>query len=119
MPEPRMNCTIIKNGNIDESKILVSYNDAIYIKKLSESYCTGDFICKIDEAYIIKNGYITDRVYNHFLKDNALNVFHNIDLIGNNLELSKCLCNSNSGTIYVEHGAPTISFNNLMITDSM
>jgi len=60
------------------------------------------------------NGIKTDIGASFYIEDNASSFLNNV-LIANDLRIKPGLCNSGSGMLYIEYGAPIICFNDINI----
>lgn len=110
-PEPRMYCTYVENGYDPIEKIFGSVDNGIFIKSLGEAYVnhgSGDFESIVQEGYLIKNGKIKEPIYGIKIMENAGNFLKNIQYISDDLEIVPSMCHSNSGSVFVEYGSPTI-----------
>lgn len=110
-PTSRMTNTFILNGNSNLDDMIASTEYGLYAKKLgggSVNTTTGDFNFAVVEGYIVKNGVITTPVKGATLIGNGGSVLHDIDMVGNNLELARGMCGSVSGTIPAALGQPAL-----------
>ena len=114
----RMSNTFLKEGNNSFEDIIKSVEDGYYVKNIVGGVVdtiSGNFSFNCIETYKKKNGIIdySECYDNLSLIGNTITVLNNIDMIGNDLELSCGICGSESGFIYTTVGQPTIRINNI------
>ena len=76
---------------------------------------TGEFNFGCSEAYIIRDGKIAEPVRGASLIGSGKEILLNIDMVGNDLELSQGMCGSVSGSIPVDVGQPTIRLSEITV----
>ena len=76
---------------------------------------TGEFNFAVNEAYVIRNGKICEPVKGATLVGKGNDVLMNIDRVGNDLKLAQGMCGSESGTIPVDVGQPTIRVQDITV----
>jgi len=117
-PTSRMNNTYIAPGKSTHDEIIAATKLGIYAKSFgggSVDPSTGDFNFGCTEAYIIKDGKITEPVRGATLIGNARDILKHIDMVGNDLALGQGMCGSVSGSIPVNVGQPTIRVDEIIV----
>ena len=116
-PEPRMYRTYVGNGNCTVAQALSDVEYGFYIEHISRAYCNfyeGKVFINVSKAKIIKHGQITDIPATFYISCD-ISEFLNVKCICDDLTFVPGICHSTSGSIYVEHGSPTLSFHNINI----
>lgn len=111
IPTSRMTNTFIASGNDKKEDIIKNTEYGIYAKYMgggSVNTSTGDFNFAVNEAYIIKNGKITEPVRGATLIGKGEDVLKSIDMVSDNLALAEGMCGASSGSIPVNVGQPMI-----------
>ncbi|WP_252503070.1 TldD/PmbA family protein [Sporosarcina sp. Marseille-Q4943] len=117
-PTARMSNTYLLPGEHDFDFLFEGIVKGVYIKELTEGaidVATGKYQAGIKEAFLIENGRIKDPITNQIVMGNALETLENLNLVGNDLKLSKQFCGAKSGRIPVSIGQPTVRYNFLTI----
>ena len=117
-PTSRMSNTYIANGKSTKEEIIASTKLGIYAVSFgggSVDPSTGDFNFGCDEAYIIKDGKITEPVRGATLVGNARDILKHIDMVGNDLAFGQGNCGSSSGSVPVNVGQPTIRVDEIVV----
>ncbi len=117
-PTSRMANTYICPGKSTPEEIIAATKLGLYAASLSGGSVnptTGEFNFGCSEAYIIRDGKICEPVRGASLIGSGAEVLMNIDMIGNDLEMSQGLCGAASGSIPVDIGQPTIRVQNILV----
>ncbi len=117
-PTSRMSNTYIMPGKSTPEEIIAATKLGLYAKSLSGGSVnplTGEFNFGASEAYIIRDGKICEPVRGASLIGSGAEVLMNIDMIGNDLEMSQGMCGAASGSIPVDIGQPTIRVQNILV----
>ena len=117
-PTSRMSNTYIMPGKNTPEEIIAATKLGLYAKSLnggSVNPITGEFNFGCSEAYIIRDGKICEPVRGASLIGSGAEVLMNIDMIGNDLEMSNGMCGAASGSIPVDIGQPTIRVQNILV----
>lgn len=117
-PTSRMSNTFICNGESTPEEIIKSIKLGLYAKTLSGGSVnpsTGEFNFGCSEAYIIRNGEIAEPVRGASLIGSGKEILMNIDMVGNDLDLSQGYCGAASGSIPVDVGQPTIRISEITV----
>ena len=117
-PTSRMSNTYIAAGKDDPEQIIKDTKLGIYVANFgggSVEPATGDFNFSASEAYIIRDGKITEMLKGCTLIGNASEILMNIDRVGNDLALGNGMCGAASGSIPVNVGQPTIRLKEITV----
>lgn len=117
-PTSRMSNTYIAPGKSTKEEIIKNTKLALYAVSFgggSVNPATGEFNFGCSEAYIVKDGKITEPVRGATLVGNARDILMHIDMVGNDLELGQGMCGSSSGSIPVNVGQPTIRVDEIVV----
>lgn len=118
IPTSRMTNTYIASGNDKKEDIIKNTEYGIYAKYMgggSVNTSTGDFNFSVNEAYIIKNGKITDPIRGATLIGKGEDVLKSIDMVSDNLKLAEGICGASSGSIPVNVGQPMIRVSEITV----
>lgn len=117
-PTSRMSNTYICAGDSTRDEIIANTEYGLYCTQMgggSVDTSTGDFNFAANEAYMIRNGKIAEPVRGATLIGKGQEILKNIDMVGNDLELSAGMCGSVSGNIPVTVGQPTIRVSSILV----
>ena len=117
-PTSRMSNTYIAPGKSTPEEIIKNTKLALYAVSFgggSVNPATGEFNFGCSEAYIVKDGKITEPVRGATLVGNARDILMHIDMVGNDLALGQGMCGSASGSIPVNVGQPTIRVDEIVV----
>lgn len=117
-PTSRMSNTYIAAGKSTPEEIIAATKLGLYAKSFaggSVNPTTGEFNFGCSEAYIIRDGKIAEPVRGASLIGSGKEILLNIDMVGNDLELSQGMCGSVSGSIPVDVGQPTIRLSEITV----
>jgi len=117
-PTSRMSNTYICNGESDPKDIIADTEYGLYCTKMgggSVDTSTGDFNFAVNEAFIVRNGKICEPVRGATLIGKGQEILNNIDMVGNDLQLSAGMCGSVSGNVPVTVGQPTIRVSSILV----
>ena len=117
-PTSRMSNTYIDNGSSTPEEIIAATDNGIYCTQMgggSVDTATGEFNFAVNEAYTIRGGKIAEPVRGATLIGKGPEVLMNIDMVGNDLELSAGMCGSVSGGVPVTVGQPTIRVSSILV----
>jgi TldD protein len=110
-PTSRMTNTYIENGDSTFDEIIAATQYGLYAKRLgggSVNPATGDFNFSVSEAYMIRDGKIAEPVRGASLVGTGPKALMEVDMVGDNLYREQGMCGSESGSIPVDVGQPTI-----------
>ena len=117
-PTSRMSNTFIDNGPYTTQEIIQATKKGLYAKKMgggSVNPITGEFNFAVQEAYLVEDGQIKERVKGATLIGNGAEVLLNIDMVGNNLLTAQGMCGSLSGSIPADVGQPCVRVRNITV----
>ncbi len=117
-PTSRMTNTYIANGTSTREEIIKATKLGIYAVSFaggSVDPSTGEFQFGCSEAYLIKDGKVTEPLRGATLIGKATDVLFHIDMIANDLALGQGNCGSSSGSIPVNVGQPTIRVDEITV----
>lgn len=117
-PASRMRNTFIERGNHSMEEILGSVTDGLYAKTMgggSVNPSTGQFNFAVQEAYLVKNGKITEPVKGATLIGTGPEIMSKISMVGKDLELMAGMCGSISGSIPTTVGQPPIKVDEILV----
>ncbi len=117
-PTSRMSNTYIAPGKYTEEEIIKATKLGIFAVSFSGGSvnpATGEFNFGCSEAYIVKDGKITEPVRGATLIGNARDILKHIDMVGNNLAFGQGMCGSVSGNVPVNVGQPTIRVDEIVV----
>lgn len=121
IPTSRMTNTYLLPGNNEIEEMISSISYGLYAKQMgggSVDPITGDFNFAVNEAYLIKNGKIDKMVKGASLIGNTLEVMSNIEMISNDFAADTGFCGSESGSVPVTCGQPTIKISSMLVGGS-
>lgn len=117
-PTSRMNTTYIAPGTDKFEDIIKDTKYGLFAKKLGGGTvvpATGEFNFAVQEGYMIEDGKLTKPVRGAMLIGHGKDVLFKIDRIADNLELGQGMCGSQSGSIPVDVGQPTIRVSSMTV----
>lgn len=118
IPTSRMTNTYIAPGNDKKDDIISSIDYGLYAKYMgggSVNTATGEFNFAVSEAYIIKNGEISEPVRGATLIGKGSEVLQKIDMISDNLSFSEGMCGASSGSVPVNVGQPMLRVSEITV----
>lgn len=117
-PTSRMSNTYIDNGTSTKEEIIEATKLGLYAKSFSGGSVnptTGEFNFACSEAYIIRDGKITEPVKGAILIGKGEEILPKIDMIANDLSLSQGMCGAASGSVRVNIGQPTLRISSITV----
>lgn len=117
-PTSRMSNTFIAAGSSKPEEIISDTENGLYCARMgggSVDTATGEFNFSVNEAYIIRNGKVCEPVKGATLVGKGSEVLLHIDRVGDDLVLSQGMCGSESGSIPVDVGQPTIRVSEITV----
>lgn len=117
-PASRMRNTFIDKGNHSLEEILATVDNGLYAKTMgggSVNPGTGEFNFAVQEAYLIKNGKISDAVKGATLIGSGADIMTKISMVGKDLTLMAGMCGSVSGSIPTTVGQPPIKVDEILV----
>ena len=110
-PIVRMSNTLIASGEHDPGEIISSVDRGLYVVRMGGGQVdtsSGDFVFKVNEAYLIENGKVTSPVRGATLIGNGPAVLKDIDMVGNDLGFDIGTCGKDGQHVPVSDAQPTI-----------
>ncbi len=117
-PASRMRNTFIEAGPHSREELIESMGDGLYAKQMgggSVNPATGEFNFSVREAYIVKNGKITDAVKGATLIGRGDEIMSKISMVGSDLSLMAGMCGSVSGSIPTTVGQPPLKVDEILV----
>ncbi|MDB5047185.1 MAG: microcin-processing peptidase 2 [Fibrobacteres bacterium] len=117
-PVSRMRNTYIDRGTTPVGTMISGIDNGLYAKKMgggSVNPATGEFNFAVEEAYLIRNGKITEPVRGATLIGKGPEILPLISLVGDDLEMAAGMCGAASGSVPVMVGQPTIKVDNILV----
>ncbi len=119
-PMPRMTNTYMHAGQHDPKEIIASVKNGLYAHNFGGGQVditNGKFVFSASEAYLIKNGKITQPVKGATLIGNGPDVLTQVSMVGNDLKLDPGIgtCGKNGQSVPVGVGQPTVKINQLTV----
>jgi len=117
-PTSRMNNTYLLEGTDSIDDMIKSIKYGLYAKDMgggSVDPITGDFNFAVNEAYLIEDGKITKPVKDASLIGNTLDILMNVEMVSDNLSFGTGFCGSESGSVPVLTGEPTIKVSSILV----
>lgn len=117
-PTSRMNNTYLLPGNDSFDDMIKSIKLGLYAKRLGGGQVspeTGEFNFGCDLAYMIRDGKIAECVKSASLIGTTKEILQNVEMISDDLALGPGMCGSNSGSVPVNVGEPTIKVSSILV----
>lgn len=117
-PLVRMSNTYVAPGSDNPQEILASVDKGLFVKRMGGGQVdtvTGEFVFEAEEAYLIKNGKITDPIKNASLIGNGPRLLKEIDMIGNDLHFCSGVCGKDNQSVPVTDAIPTLRIPNMVV----
>ncbi len=119
-PMPRMTNTYMLAGSSEPEEIIQSVQNGLYAKNFGGGQVditSGKFVFSASEAYLIKNGKITQPVKGATLIGNGPDVLTEVSMVGNDLALDSGVgtCGKEGQSVPVGVGQPTLKIDALTV----
>lgn len=117
-PTSRMTNTYILNGNSRFEDMIASMDNGIYAKYLgggSVNTATGEFNFAAQEAYLVKNGKISEPIKGATLIGTGLEILQKIEMVSDNFDSGEGMCGSVSGSIPAGLGQPALKVSEITV----
>lgn len=117
-PVSRMRNTFILPGTSRLQEMIEATPAGLYAKKMgggSVNPATGEFNFAVMEGYLIREGKIEKPVRGATLIGNGKEILHNIDMVGDELQLEPGMCGAASGSVPTTVGQPVIRVQGLVV----
>lgn len=121
IPIPRMFALYLKPGAYHPKELISSTKYGIYASEFGYGKVFFDknlFYFNIREAWLIKNGKLSDPLSSIMVRGNILELLNSVNMIANDFRFDKgtSYCFKNGQTINVRVGQPTVKIDNLYVT---
>lgn len=116
-PIPRMNNTVLLNGNSTSEEIISSVQNGFYAKSFQGGMVnsTGKFTFSVNLGYMIENGKLTQPIKNTTLIGSNIEILNNIDMIGDDMGYFLGSCGKDGQTVPVTCGTPTLRISRMTV----
>lgn len=117
-PASRMRNTFIEAGPHSREELIGSMGSGLYAKSMgggSVNPATGEFNFSVLEAYLVKDGKITDAVKGATLIGRGTDIMTKISMVGQDLSLMAGTCGSVSGMIPTTVGQPPLKVDEILV----
>jgi len=119
-PIPRMTNTYMVPGASEPQEIIKTVNHGIYAVSFAGGQVdvtSGKFVFEANEAYLIKNGKITNPIKGATLIGNGPEILKKITMVGNDLQLDPGIgtCGKDGQSVPVGVGQPTLLISELTV----
>ena len=120
IPMPRMTNTYMISGKDSFDNMISSVDTGIYAKNFDGGQVditSGKFVFSANEAYLIKNGKITQSIKGATLIGAGDEVLHQISMVGNDLQLDPGIgvCGKEGQSVPVGVGQPSLKLDSLTV----
>ena len=120
LPIPRMTNTFMLGGQSDPKDIIASVENGLYAPNFGGGQVditSGKFVFSASEAYLIKNGEITDAVKGATLIGSGSEAMMQISMLGNDMRLDPGvgICGKDGQSVPVGVGQPTVKLDKLTV----
>ena len=120
LPIPRMTNTFMLGGQSDPKDIIASIENGLYAPNFGGGQVditSGKFVFSASEAYLIKNGEITDAVKGATLIGSGIEAMQQISMLGNDMQLDPGVgvCGKDGQSVPVGVGQPTVKIDKITV----
>ncbi len=120
LPMPRMTNTFLLPGQHDAEEIIGTVENGLYAVNFGGGQVditSGKFVFSMTEAYLIKNGRLTEPVKGATLIGNGPQVMRNVSMVGNDLQLDEGVgvCGKEGQSVPVGVGQPTLKIDEIIV----
>lgn len=119
-PVPRMRVTYMESGTTDESAIIASVKQGVYVDNFTNGQVqigAGDFTFFVKTGYLIENGKLTQPIKDINIIGNGPKAFADITMVGNNLQIDEgaWTCGKDGQGVPVGQGLPSVLVSRLTV----
>jgi len=110
-PIVRMSNTMIAPSTHDPDEIISTVKRGLYVIKMGGGQVetsTGDFVFRVNEAYLIEDGKVTEPVRGATLIGNGPEILREIDMVGSDLGFDIGTCGKDGQHVPVADAQPTV-----------
>lgn len=120
LPMPRMTNTYMLAGESTQQEIIESVENGIFATNFAGGQVditSGKFVFSASEAYLIKDGKVTQPIKGATLIGNGPDVMHKISMVGNDLSLDNGVgvCGKDGQSVPVGVGQPSLKIDELTV----
>jgi len=120
-PEPRMYSTYAENGTDSAIQVINDIEHGFYVEQISHAQVNhrkGTVMLCAGRAKIIQRGTVTDTPVTFYIEED-ISSFFDVKHVCDDLLLQPGICHSASGGLYIEHGSPTLVFDNIYVRSGL
>ncbi len=118
-PMPRMTNTLMLAGPDDPAAIIASVPRGLLVRQMGGgqvNIVSGDFVFKVQEAYLIENGAVTDLVRGATIIGSGPAILRTIDMVGSDAGPTRIgMCGKYDQGAPVAHGMPTLRIPEIVV----
>lgn len=117
-PTSRMTNTYIAKGTDKLKDMLKSIDYGVYCKRMGGGLVnttSGEFNFSVDLAYLIENGELSKPLKDLCLIGDCKEILQRVEMVSDDLVIEDGYCESESGTVFVTIGQPTIKVSKMMV----
>lgn len=117
-PTSRMTNTYIAKGTDKLKDMLKSIDYGVYCKRMGGGLVnttSGEFNFSVDLAYLIENGELSKPLKDLCLIGDCKEILQRVEMVSDDLVIEDGYCGSESGTVFVTIGQPTIKVSKMMV----
>lgn len=121
-PIVRMSNTYFAPGDMTLEEILEDIKIGVYLSGSQYGYVEtqkGQFTCKVEQAWLIKNGELTEHLRDVAINGVTLDTLKNVTAVGKDLKIEMPgMCGKSGQGMYVDAGAPHMRIEGIVIGGS-
>ncbi len=118
-PIVRMSNTYLAPGDMTFGEILEDIKCGVYLSGSQYGYVEsqkGQFTCKVEEAWLIKNGELTEHLRDVAVSGLTLEALRNVTAVGKDLRVEMPgMCGKSGQRMYVDAGAPHFRMEGIVV----
>lgn len=119
-PLPRMRVTYMEQGNVDESDMIASVKQGVFVDNFTNGQVqigAGDFTFFVKTGYLIENGKLTQPIKDINIIGNGPKALSDITMVGNNLKIDEgaWTCGKDGQGVPVGQGLPSVLVRKLTV----
>ena len=120
LPMPRMTNTYLQNGEYSAEEILSSVDNGVYAVNFGGGQVditSGQFVFSATEAYLIRNGKVTEPIRGATLIGNGPDVMQKVSMVGNDMAIDRGVgvCGKDGQSVPVGVGQPTLKIDEVIV----
>lgn len=118
-PLVRMSNIYLAPGDMTLEEILEEIDYGLYLSGSEYGYVEtekGQFTCKVEEAWLIERGELTEHLRDVAISGSILEILRNIKAVGRDLRLKMPgMCGKSGQSVYVDGGAPHFRIDGVIV----